>query len=218
MAEVTLYIGNKNYSSWSLRGWLVLKESGLPFDEVLIPLDEPNTRTELLRLSPSGRVPAMKHGELTVWDSLAIGEYLAELCPDKRFWPEDPGQRAVARSISAEMHSGFAALRNHLPMNIRSSFPNRGVTPEVQADINRITAIWREQRRKVAADAGPFLFGHFTVTDAMFAPVVSRFRTYRIDLDELCQAYADAVWAMPSYKDWQEAAGHEPMIIESAEF
>ena len=218
MAEVTLYIGNKNYSSWSLRGWLMLKESGLTFDEVLIPLDQPNTKTELLRLSPSGRVPAMKHGALTVWDSLAIAEYLAELCPEKRFWPEDPAERAVARSISAEMHSGFAALREHLPMNIRSSFPNRGVTPEVQSDINRILSLWREQRRKVAPEAGPFLFGHFTVTDAMFAPVVSRFRTYRIELDELCQAYADAVWALPFYKEWQEAAGHEPMIIEYAEF
>ena len=218
MAEVTLYIGNKNYSSWSLRGWLMLKESGLAFDEVLIPLDQSNTKTELLRLSPSGRVPALKHGELTVWDSLAIGEYLAEICPDKQLWPADPATRAVARSISAEMHSGFAPLRDHCPMNIRSSFPNRGVTPEVQSDINRITALWREQRRKLAPEAGPFLFGHFTVTDAMFAPVVSRFRTYRIDLDELCQAYADAVWALPSYKAWQEAAGHEPMIIESAEF
>jgi len=218
MAELTLYIGNKNYSSWSLRGWLVVKESGLAFDEVLIPLDELNTRTELLRLSPSGRVPALKHGDLAVWDSLAIGEYLAELCPEKQLWPADPANRAVARSMAAEMHSGFAALRDHLPMNIRSSFPNRGVTPEVQADINRITSLWREQRRKMAEDVGPFLFGHFTVTDAMFAPVVSRFRTYRIDLDELCQSYADAVWAMPAYREWQEAAKHEPMIIEYAEF
>jgi glutathione S-transferase len=218
MAEVTLYIGNKNYSSWSLRGWLMLKESGLAFDEVLIPLDQPNTKTELLRLSPSGRVPALKHGDLTVWDSLAIGEYLAEICPDKQLWPADPAARAVARSISAEMHSGFTPLREHFPMNLRSSFPNRGVTPEVQSDINRITSLWREQRRKLAPEAGPFLFGHFTVTDAMFAPVVSRFRTYRIDLDEMCQAYADALWALPSYKAWQEASGHEPMIIESAEF
>jgi glutathione S-transferase len=218
MAESTLYIGNKNYSSWSLRGWLMVKESGLAFDEVLIPLDEPNTRTELLRLSPSGRVPALRHGELTVWDSLAIGEYLAELCPQQQLWPADPARRAVARSIAAEMHSGFAALRDHLPMNIRSVFPNRGVTPEVQADINRITSLWREQRRKVSEDAGPYLFGHFTIADAMFAPVVSRFRTYRIELDELCQSYADAVWAMPAYREWQEAAGHEPMIVESAEF
>jgi glutathione S-transferase len=218
MADLTLYIGNKNYSSWSLRPWLVLKEAGLAFDEVLIPLDALNTRTEVLRVSPSGRVPALKHGELTIWDSLAIVEYLAELCPERRLWPEDQAARAVARSISAEMHSSFAGLRAHLPMNIRSSFPNRGVTPEVQADINRITGIWREQRRKLAEDAGPFLFGPFTVADAMFAPVVSRFRTYRVELDELCQSYADAVWTLPSYKEWQDAAGHEPMIIEYAEF
>jgi glutathione S-transferase len=218
MTGVTLYIGNKNYSSWSLRGWLALKESGLAFEEVLIPLNEPNTRTDLLRISPSGRVPALKHGDRVVWDSLAIGEYLAELCPEKLLWPADPATRAVARSISAEMHSGFAALRNHFPMNIRSSFPNRGVTPEVQADINRLTALWREQRRRQGPEAGPFLFGHFTVADAMFAPVVSRFRTYRVDLDELCQAYVDAVWAMPAYREWQEAAKHEPMIIEDAEF
>ncbi|MEI9985025.1 MAG: glutathione S-transferase [Aliidongia sp.] len=153
----------------------MLRESGLAFDEVLIPLDEPNTRTELLRLSPSGRVPALKDGELIVWDSLAIGEYLAERCPEKQLWPADPAARAVARSIAAEMHSGFAALRDHLPMNIRSTFPNRGVVPEVQSDINRITALWREQRRKMAPEAGRILFGHFTVTDAMFAPVVSRF-------------------------------------------
>jgi glutathione S-transferase len=218
MADLTLYLGNKNYSSWSLRAWLVLKATGLPFEEVLIRLYEPGTRTELLRVSPSGRVPALQHGALTVWDSLAIGEYLAELCPDRQLWPADPARRAPARSISAEMHSGFNAMRGHLPMNIRSSFPHRGVTPEVQSDINRITALWREQRRRATAEDGPFLFGHFTVADAMFAPVVSRFRTYRIELDELCQSYADAVWAMPSYKEWQEAAGHEPMILEDAEF
>jgi glutathione S-transferase len=218
MTDITLYIGNKNYSSWSLRGWLVLKESGLAFDEVLIPLDELDTRSELLRISPSGRVPVLQHGALTVWDSLAIGEYLAELCPERRLWPQDPGSRALARSVAAEMHSGFAALRQHLPMNIRSSFPDRGVTPEVQGEINRITSLWREQRRKAVEGDGPFLFGHFTIADAMFAPVVSRFRTYKIELDELCQSYADTVWALPSYQEWQESSGHEPMIIESAEF
>jgi glutathione S-transferase len=218
MTDITLYIGNKNYSSWSLRGWLILKESGLAFDEVLIPLHELDTRSELLRVSSSGQVPVLRHGTLTVWDSLAIGEYLAELCPEKRLWPQDPVSRAQARSVAAEMHSGFAALRRHLPMNIRSSFPDRGVTPEVQGEINRITSLWREQRRKAAEGDGPFLFGHFTIADAMFAPVVSRFRTYKIELDELCQSYADTVWALPSYQEWQAAAGHEPMIIESAEF
>jgi glutathione S-transferase len=218
MTDLTLYIGNKNYSSWSLRGWLMLKESGLAFEEVLVRLKEPDTRSELLRLSPSGQVPVLRHGPLTIWDSLAIGEYLAELCPEKRLWPQDRGSRALARSVAAEMHSGFAALRQHLPMNIRSSFPARGVTPEVQGEINRITSLWREQRRKATEGDGPFLFGHFTIADAMFAPVVSRFRTYKIELDELCQSYADTVWALPSYQEWQESAGHEPMIIETAEF
>jgi glutathione S-transferase len=218
MADITLYIGNKNYSSWSLRGWLALKEGGLAFDEVLIRLYEPNSHAETLRVSPSGLVPALRHGDLVLWDSLAIGEYVAELCPDKHLWPVDRADRAAARSIAGEMHSGFAALRAHLPMNLRSSFPNRGVTPEVQAEINRITSLWRERRRRVAPQDGPFLFGHFTLADIMFAPVVSRFRTYHIELDALCQSYADAVWAVPSYKEWQEAAGHEPMIIESAEF
>jgi glutathione S-transferase len=217
MADLTIYIGNKNYSSWSLRAWLVLKESGLAFEEVMIPLYEPASRTTVLRHSPSGRVPALHDGGRVVWESLAICEYLAELCPDKQFWPADRATRAQARSVSAEMHSGFAALRHHMPMNIRSSFPNRGITPEVQADINRITAIWRELRRN-AGDGGSFLFGHFTVTDAMFAPVVSRFRTYHVELDETCQAYADAVWALPTFREWQEEASHEPMIIEDSEF
>jgi glutathione S-transferase len=218
MADLTLYIGNKNYSSWSLRGWLVLKESGLAFDEVMIPLDQPTTRATILAISPSARVPVLHHGDLVIGDSLAIGEYLAELCPDKHFWPVNRECRAQARAIAAEMHSSFAALREHFPMNIRSSFPQRGVTPEVQADINRITSIWREHRRRVGEGDGPFLFGHFTIADAMFAPVVSRFRTYHVDLDETCQAYADAVWALPSYKEWQDAAHHEPMIIDTAEF
>jgi glutathione S-transferase len=218
MAEFTLYLGNKNYSSWSLRAWLVARESGLAFDEVVIPLDEPTTQATILGYSPSGRLPALKHGAVMVWDSLAITEYLAEICPEKRFWPEDPAARAFARSITAEMHSGFHALRAHLPMNIRSSFPGRGVTPEVQAEINRVTALWRDLRKKARGDDGPFLFGGFTIADAAFAPVVSRFRTYRVELDEHCQAYADAVWALPSMREWAVAAGHEPMIIESAEF
>ncbi len=220
MVDATIYIGNKNYSSWSLRPWLVLKQSGLPFEEVLIPLDQPGTRPAILAVSPSGRVPALHHDGLVIGDSLAISEYLAELCPEQQLWPADRGLRAEARSIAAEMHSGFAALRGHLPMNIRASFPNRGVTPEVQADINRITSIWREQRRRQEASetSAPFLFGHFTIADAMFAPVVSRFRTYRIELDAMCQAYADAVWTLPAFQDWQDVARHEPMIIESAEF
>ncbi len=217
MAEITIYLGNKNYSSWSLRPWLSLKQTGVAFDEEVIPLSEPTTRSTILRYSPSGKVPALKHNELTVWDGLAICEYLAETFPEAKLWPADKAARAVARSVSAEMHSGFAALREHLPMNMRSSFPNRGVTPEVQADINRITAIWRDCRKRFG-EGGPFLFGSFTNADAMYAPVVSRFRTYKIELDEAAQEYTDAVWALPALQEWLTAAKNEPMIIESAEF
>jgi glutathione S-transferase len=217
MAESIIYIGNKNYSSWSLRAWLMLKQTGVPFSEVLIPLRQPTTRTEILRYSPSGRIPALRHGDLTIWDSLAIGEYLAERFPAKRLWPEKPEARAVARAVSAEMHSGFAALRSHLPMNMRSSFPNRGVTPEAQADINRITALWRDCRNRFGEE-GPFLFGHFTIADAMYAPVVSRFRTYKVEIDEEAGRYGDAIWALPPLQEWLAGARNEPMIIEDSEF
>jgi glutathione S-transferase len=217
MAEFTIYIANKNYSSWSLRGWLMLKQTGVAFSEVLIPLREPTTRAEILRYSPSGRVPALRHGGFTVWDSLAIGEYLAEAFPEKRLWPEDEEARAVARAVSAEMHSGFAALRSHLPMNMRSSFPNRGVTPEAQADINRITALWRDCRKRFG-EGGAFLFGRLTIADAMYAPIVSRFRTYKIDVDDEAQRYGEAVWALPALQEWLAAARNEPMIIEDSEF
>jgi glutathione S-transferase len=217
MAEFTIYIGNKNYSSWSLRGWLALKHTGVAFEEEIIPLDEPNTRANILRRSPSGRVPALKHGDQVIWESLAIGEYLAELFPKAQLWPSAATARAVARAVSSEMHAGFAALRSHLPMNIRSSFPNRGVTPEAQADINRITASWRDCRKRFG-EGGEFLFGHFTVADAIYAPVVSRFRTYKIELEDETQRYADALWALPAMQEWAVAARNEPMIIERHEF
>jgi len=217
MADFTIYIGNKNYSSWSLRAWLMLKQSGASFEEVLVPLRESTTRTTILRHSPSGRVPALHRGELVVWESLAIGEYLAERFPEARLWPEEPEARTVARAVSAEMHAGFSALRSHLPMNMRSSFAARGVTPEAQADINRVTALWRDCRKRFGAE-GKFLFGHAGIADAMYAPVVSRFRTYRIELDEEAQRYADAVWALPALQEWATAAGNEPMVIEEFEF
>jgi glutathione S-transferase len=216
MADFTIYLGNKNYSSWSLRPWLALKHTGAAFEEIVIPLSEATTRATILSYSPSGRVPALRHGELTIWDSLAICEYLAELFPDAKLWPADPSVRAQARAISAEMHSGFAALRNHFPMNIRSTF-TRSIVPEAQADINRVAAIWIQCRSRYG-DAGPFLFGHFTVADAMFAPVASRFRTYRIPLEEVAQAYADTIWGLPAMQEWAAAANNEPMIIAEAEF
>lgn len=217
MADFIIYIANKNYSSWSLRAWLMLKHTGAAFEEVLIPLREATTRPTILRHSPSGKLPALQHGDLVIWDSLAIGEYLAEIFPKVGLWPKDAKARAAARSVSAEMHSGFAALRGHLPMNMRSSFPNRGVTPEAQADINRITALWRDCRKRFGA-GGDFLFGRFTLADAMYAPVVSRFRTYKVELDEESQRYADAIWALPALQEWSTAARNEPMIIEEYEF
>ena len=218
MADFTLYIGNKNYSSWSLRGWLMVKAAGIAFEEVLIRLRQPNTKAEVLRHSPSVRVPALVHGNDTVWESLAIGEYLAEINPDTDLWPRDRAARAVARSVSTEMHAGFSALRNHFPMNVRSSFPNRASTPEVQADIDRITAIWHDCRTRFGKD-GPFLFGAtFGNADAMYAPVVSRFRTYKVDLDAGAQAYCDAVWSWPPMQEWAAAAKKEPWVIEDSEF
>jgi glutathione S-transferase len=217
MADFTIYIANKNYSSWSLRGWLMLKRTGAGFVEEVIPLDEAATRASILRHSPSGKLPALQHGDLVIWESLAIGEYLAERFPEARLWPASADARAVARAVSFEMHAGFTALRSHLPMNLRSSFPNRGVTPEAQADINRITAAWRDCRKRFGA-GGDFLFGHFTIADAMFAPVISRFRTYKIALDDEAQRYADLLWTMPAMQEWATAARNEPMIIERFEF
>jgi glutathione S-transferase len=218
MADLTIYLGNKNYSSWSLRPWLALKHTTLAFDEVVIPLYEPASRETVLKYSPSGRLPALLHGALTVWESLAICEYLAETFPNFALWPTDPAARARARSVSTEMATGFHAMREHLPMNVRSSFPGRGVTPEVQADINRIMAIWRDCRARFGEKEGDFLFGRFTIADAMFAPVVTRFRTYRIDLEREADAYCDRVMALPAMQEWVAAAKNEPMIVEAFEF
>lgn len=216
MGEFTIYIGNKNYSSWSLRAWLMVKQAGIRFDEVLIPLYEPQSRTELLRHSPSGKVPALQHGDLTVWESLAIGEYLAELLPEAKLWPESREARAVARAVSQEMHAGFMALRRHFPMNMRSVV-NRDIIPEIQGDLDRITALWHDCRKRFGG-SGDFLFGHFTIADAMYAPVVSRFRTYKIPLDKMNEAYAAAVTAWPPYQEWLAAARNEPMVVERFEF
>jgi glutathione S-transferase len=218
MADLTIYLGNKNYSSWSLRPWLVLKHATVTFDEVVIPLYQSGSRETILKYSPSGRVPALRHGDVTVWESLAICEYLAESFPNFELWPQDQAARALARAVSAEMHAGFHALRQHLPMNIRSSFPGRGVTPEVQADINRIMAIWRDCRTRFGEGNGDFLFGQFTIADAMFAPVVTRFRTYKTDLEREAESYCETIMAMPAMQEWIAGAKNEPMIVEAYEF
>ncbi len=216
MPEFTIYIGNKNYSSWSLRAWLMLKQTGTGFREVVIPIARPTTRAEILRHSPSGKVPALVYGAVTVWESLAIGEYLAELFPSARLWPEAREARAAARAASQEMHAGFLPLRRHFPMNMRSVF-DREIIPEIQGDIDRITALWHDCRKRFGA-GGDFLFGHFTIADAMYAPVVSRFHTFKVPLDAEAEAYAAAVTAWPAYQEWLAAARNEPMIIEQWEF
>jgi glutathione S-transferase len=195
-----LVIGNKNYSSWSLRPWLAMKVLGIPFEEQRIPLYGPDAKRELLKYSPAGKVPCLVDGELRVWDSLAILEHLAEREP--RLWPADAKLRARARSISAEMHAGFASLRQHMSMNIRKRHAGKGRTPEVLAEIARIVAIWGECR-------GPFLFGAFCAADAMYAPVVLRFRTYEVELPPVCRAYAERVLALPALQEWMRDAERE---------
>lgn len=208
MAGLTIILGNKNYSSWSLRPWLVLEAAGATYDEIVIPLDQPGTRAAILAQSPSGRVPCLRHGDVVVWDSLAICEYLNELFPEARLWPERREVRAVARAVSAEMHSGFQALRANLPMKLDASLPGKGRTPEVDADIARIVELWTDCRRRFGA-GGPYLFGAWSVADAMYAPVVTRFRTYGVTLEGAAAAYADAAWERPAMQKWVAAARAE---------
>jgi glutathione S-transferase len=212
MAEFTIVLGNKNYSSWSMRPWLVLKRTGAAFDEIVIPLDRPDTATRIRAHSPSGRVPVLKHGDVVIWESLAICEYLAELFPKARLWPEDRAARAHARSVSHEMHGGFASLRAGMPVNVRASFPGKGMTPEVKADIDRVAALWTDTRARFGK-GGDLLFGAFTVADAMFAPVVSRFHTHEVALPAAARAYADAMWALPEMQEWVAAARTEKEAI-----
>jgi glutathione S-transferase len=214
--DFTLVVGNKNYSSWSLRGWLAARAAGVPFDEVLVRLSEPGSKDELLKHSPAGKVPVLKHGERTIWDSLAIVEYLAEIRPDAGLWPADPAARAHARSIAAEMHAGFQALRAHMPMNLRKSLPGKGRGRNVADDIERISAIWADCRTRYGA-AGPFLFGGFGAADVMYTPVATRFRTYAVELDDVSRDYVDAVLARPDFLEWHEAALEEPWVIAEDE-
>lgn len=212
-AKYELVIGDKNYSSWSLRPWLVLVAFDISFGERLVKLDVPETRDEILRHSPSGRVPALKAEGVTIWDSLSIIEFLAERHPDAGIWPKDPNARAVARSVAAEMHSGFSALRAECPMDFvnRLGFP--AVSDETREDIARIVDIWKECRRHFAGE-GDFLFGPFCAADAMYAPVASRFVTYEVDLAEFgddgtAARYRDTIMAMPELRPWAKDAREE---------
>jgi glutathione S-transferase len=222
MDALTLYVGNKNYSSWSLRPWLALRHAGAPFSEVVIPLDQPGTRAAIGAQSPSGRVPLLAHGELRIWESLAICEYLAELFPAARLWPEDRAARAVARAVSCEMHAGFATLRHHLPMDIRNRRPAAAQRAAAAADIARVTEIWRDCRAQFGAAGangpGPFLFGGFSIADAMFAPVATRFVTYDVPLEGEPAAYVAALSDWPPMREWRAAATAEPWTIEYAAF
>jgi glutathione S-transferase len=208
MEPLTLVIGNKNYSSWSLRPWLALKLAGLAFEEIRIPLYQATSKQEILRHSPAGKVPVLKHGEIRVWESLAICEYVAELAPQARLWPEDQAARAHARSVSAEMHAGFSALRHALPMNLRVQDARVKLTPEVQTDVGRIATIWEKCRAKFGAGGG-FLYGHFTIADAMYAPVVTRFISYGVKLEGRPADYMNAVWALPELQEWVKAGAAE---------
>lgn len=210
--NLTLYIGDKNLSSWSLRPWLMMKEAGIPFTEKMIRFGRPATRAEMLEVSPTGLVPSLSDGAISVWDSLAIGEYLAESFPEKRLWPNERAARAEARSISAEMHSGFSSLRTVWPMNF-SRIGMRHIQPDaVRADIARIADIWRGARERHGA-SGPFLFGRFSIADAMFAPVVSRFMTYGpVDLPPLAAQWRDMMFALPAMREWGVAAAAERAV------
>ena len=204
---LVLHVGSKRYSSWSLRPYLALAHTGEPFDTRTILLDRPQTKAEIAKVNPAGKVPVLHHDGLVVWDSLAICEYVAELFPAARLWPADRAARARARALSAEMHSGFAALRRDMSMMLGDHRPGAGHTPDALADAARVMAIWREQ---LAASGGPFLFGTFTVADAMFAPVVTRFETYGVETDTACRAYMDAICALPAMRQWSADAAAEP--------
>jgi glutathione S-transferase len=211
MAKATLTISSKNYSSWSLRGWLLTKMSGLDFEERVVPIDDPTNRAELLLLSPSVLVPRLFHDGVTVWDTLAIGEYLNEVRPAAGLLPEDRAARAHCRSICGEMHSGFSNLRSALPMNLKARHEGFKIWSGARADIDRITAIWREC---LSASGGPFLFGTLSMADAMYAPVVTRFLTYDVALDDECTGYGRRIMALPEMIEWVEAAKAEPADIE----
>ncbi len=220
MADFTVVIGNKNYSSWSLRGWLMARIAGIEFEEIIVPLDLPETQPTIRKHSPSGRVPVLLHRGLAIWESLAIAEYLNDLRPEAGLWPASPAARAHARSISAEMHAGFADLRNNMPMNIRASYPGKGMTPQVRADIERITGLWRDCRKRFAGAAAKdegFLFGTISAADAMYAPVATRLRTYGVQLDSDTEAYCTAILAYPPMKAWIDDAKNEPWLIQQYE-
>lgn len=209
MATLELVIGDKNLSSWSLRPWLVLRHAGIPFEERLVPFATDAWREHIGALSPSRRVPALRHGELLLWESLAICEHLAESFPDAALWPPDTAARAVARAVSAEMHAGFSHLRRDLPLDVVGRVPRRQLASETEADVARVQAIWTDCRARFG-ERGPFLFGRFSIADAMFAPVAFRFRTYDVPVTEpRARAWMEAMLALPAMREWERGAEEE---------
>jgi glutathione S-transferase len=211
MSKTLLRITSKNYSAWSLRGWLMAKFADLAFKEEIVSPDDPAARAEILLLSSSILVPCLTHGDVVVWDTLAIGEYLNEIRPSAKLLPADQGARAHCRAICGEMHSGFSAMRAALPMNLKAHFPNFKVWSRAQADIDRITTIWKQC---LGMHGGPFLFGERTLADAMYAPVVTRFMTYDVPLDPVCAAYCKRIMALAPMREWIAAAEEEPAEID----
>ena len=215
MSTAVLTISSKNYGAWALRGWLMARLAGLDFTERVIPPDDPQMKAEILLLSSSIRVPALEHDGITVWDTLAIGEYLNEIKPEAGLLPADRAARAHCRAICGEMHSGFSALRSSLPMNVRGHFPKFRIWSRAQNDIERIVAIWRECLQSYG---GPYLFGGRPgIADAMFAPVVTRFLTYDVALDPVCQAYCRQIMGLPAMQEWVAAARVEPVEVDELE-
>ncbi|NBI47811.1 glutathione S-transferase family protein [Burkholderia sp. ISTR5] len=207
-----LIIGDKSYSSWSMRPWVLMRHFGIPFDETLIELRTPETSARIRAVSPSGKVPCLIDDDgLAIWDSLAIAETLAERHPALPMWPAEPAARARARSVSAEMHAGFVALRAEMPLDIRATLPGREASPAALADVARIDALWRDC---LAASGGPFLFGAFGIADAMYAPVVMRFVTYAPPLSEVAAAYVARMLAVPAVAAWADAARHETRVFD----
>ena len=215
MSDLTLVIGNKNYSSWSLRPWLLMKHLGVEFKEHLIQLSVDSSRGEIAKQGPSGKVPVLRNGELCIWDSLAICEYMAEL--KGAGWPKEIEARAVARSVAAEMHSGFAHLRSQWPMNARARNRRVLMTPALEADVKRVDELWTDCRRRFGAGKGPWLFGEFSVADAMYAPVVLRFNTYGAQVSPTAREYMSTALEDRYVKEWVSAAEKEPWTIESEE-
>ena len=213
---LTLVIGNKNYSSWSFRPWIAMKVAGIAFDEVVISLDAPDFKSRVLKISRTGKVPALDDNGIHVWESLAILEYLAERFPAAGLWPADPAARAQARAISSEMHAGFLPLRRACPMNMWRPVKKRGLTDEAVANVRRIEAMWADCRTRYGA-GGPFLFGPFCAADAMYAPMVARFHTYDVEVDAPARAYMAAVRALPAWREWEAAALREAWVLAEDE-